>query len=164
MEVKVGMQTHGYGQLNLKNYKVGKRFTLEDLQKLPLVKVNDFTHLAKNRSVVIPDKNIPVRSIPRAEPMQVTEMKRILKYMQIDYVTELQFLKPRQFRFDIAIVDKKIAIEYEGLFAQKSGHTTVTGYTSNCEKYNLAQINGWKVLRYTALNYKDVVNDLRSLL
>lgn len=81
-----------------------------------------------------------------------------------DYVEELQFHDVRKFRFDWAIPDLKIAIEYEGLMSKKSGHTTIGGYTSDCTKYNLAQISGWKVLRYTAKNYRDLENDLKKIL
>jgi len=81
----------------------------------------------------------------------------------------------RKFKFDFAIVVNakiKIAIEYEGLGLRtdksgnvdKSGHTSPTGYTSNCEKYNLATCLGWKLLRYTALNYKELERDLQKLL
>jgi hypothetical protein len=37
---------------------------------------------------------------------------------------EYYFAKPRKFRFDWAIPDKMVAIEYEGLFSKKSRHTT----------------------------------------
>lgn len=84
---------------------------------------------------------------------------------------ELKFSDDRKFKFDYAIIipgmvdhDIKCAIEYEGLMSEKSGHTTVTGYTSNCQKYNLATCLGWKLLRYTALNHKDLESDLKKLL
>lgn len=87
-------------------------------------------------------------------------------------MNEYKFSEDRKFKFDFALPIEKIAIEYEGLGLQtnksgnvdKSGHTTVTGYTSNCEKYNLATCLGWRVLRYTALNYKDLESDLMKLL
>ena len=79
------------------------------------------------------------------------------------YVREYVFHPKRKFRFDWAIPDLKIAIEYEGLMSEKSGHTTVTGYTKDCEKYNLAALMGWKVLRYTALNYKHLYRDILKL-
>lgn len=81
-----------------------------------------------------------------------------------DFVTEYQFNETRKFRFDWAIIDLKIAIEFEGIMSKKSRHTTVTGYSKDAEKYNLAQINGWTVLRYTVLNYKNLEKDLRSIL
>lgn len=86
------------------------------------------------------------------------------KNMITDFIEELQFSKKRRFRFDWCIVDIKVAIEYEGLFSKKSGHTTATGYTSDCEKYNLAQMEGWLVLRYTAINYKSIEEDLLQVL
>lgn len=79
-------------------------------------------------------------------------------------VEEIEFHPDRKFRFDWALPSLMIAIEYEGLFSKKSGHTTVDGYTKDCEKYNLAQINGWKVLRYTAINYKNLERDLNLIL
>lgn len=84
--------------------------------------------------------------------------------LKLVYVKELQFAPPRKFRFDFAIPELKIAIEYEGLMSEKSVHTTIDGFTSNCEKYNLAQIMGWKVLRYTALNFGDVLKDLEKII
>ncbi len=79
------------------------------------------------------------------------------------YVRELQFSADRKFRFDWAIPDLKIAIEYEGIFSEKSGHTTINGYVKDCIKYNLATLEGWKVLRYTAKNYEMLGTDLKIL-
>ena len=79
-------------------------------------------------------------------------------------IEELEFYPDRKFRFDWALPTIKVAIEYEGLMSKKSGHTTISGYTKDCEKYNLAQISGWKVLRYTAVNYKNLDRDLKNLL
>ena len=87
-----------------------------------------------------------------------------LKEMKLKFVTELVFAKPRRFRFDFALVDQMVAIEYEGIVSGKSRHTSITGYTKDTEKYNLAVVNGWRVLRYTALNHSNLKNDLESLL
>lgn len=80
------------------------------------------------------------------------------------YETEFRFDDVRNFRFDWAIPSLKIACEYEGIFSAKSRHTTVSGFSEDCTKYNLAIANGWKVLRYTAINYKEFYNDLEKLL
>lgn len=80
------------------------------------------------------------------------------------YVRELKFDEVRRFRFDWAIPELKLAIEYEGLNSKKSRHTTKKGYTGDCEKYNTAILNGWKVLRYTALNYSDFAQDIKIFL
>jgi hypothetical protein len=77
---------------------------------------------------------------------------------------EFMFDPERLWRFDWAIPKKKLAFEYEGINAQKSRHTTKTGYTGDVEKYNEAAAQGWKVLRYTALNYKQLLTDLNRML
>lgn len=81
-----------------------------------------------------------------------------------DFVTEHKFDDVRRFRFDWAIIDLKIGIEYEGIISEKSRHTTIEGFTTDCIKYNLAIQNGWRVLRYTAGNYKDLEIDLLKLI
>ena len=73
---------------------------------------------------------------------------------------EFTFSKTRKFRFDWAITAFKIGIEYEGIFAITSGHTSVKGYTKDTDKYNLAQQDGWKVLRFTNANYKTLLTVL----
>lgn len=76
---------------------------------------------------------------------------------------EYRFHPERKFRFDWAIPEIMIAIEYEGLMSEKSGHTTISGYTKDTEKYNLAQAAGWRIIRVTALNYKSVLTELDRL-
>lgn len=71
-----------------------------------------------------------------------------------------QEIPRRQWRFDFCIPAFMVAIEYEGIFAVKSGHTTLKGYTSDANKYNRAQQLGWKVLRFTAANYKETIKEL----
>ena len=90
-----------------------------------------------------------------------------LKAMGIEYVCEHQFHKVRKFKFDIAIPALKLAIEYEGIFKPQGGksrHTTGAGYSKDCEKYNLATVQGWKVLRYTALNYRNMYQDIHTII
>lgn len=110
---------------------------------------------------------LPVKkktAIKRTEARGLKEIKLILQLMKIDFIAEHRFNETRQWRFDIAIPSLKIAIEYEGIMSRKSRHTTVTGYTKDCEKYNAATIAGWRVLRYNAINYKSLGDDLMMLL
>ena len=72
------------------------------------------------------------------------------------FIKEYRFHYVRRFRLDYFIPALQIGIEYEGIVSRKSRHTTITGYTNDCTKYNLAQMNGIIVLRYTALNYKEI--------
>lgn len=62
---------------------------------------------------------------------------------------EHRFHPKRRWRFDFAIVNKKIAIEVEGGVFTKGRHTRGTGYIKDMEKYNHAVAFGWRVLRFT---------------
>lgn len=75
---------------------------------------------------------------------------------------EYNFNPLRRWRADWCIPDCKILVEYEGLGARKTGHTTSAGYTGNAAKYNSAQSLGWKVLRFTYLNYQDLIIELNK--
>lgn len=96
---------------------------------------------------------------------QAFEMEVILVDQGVKFEKEYVFHPKRKWRFDFAIVEKKIAIEYEGVFGGgKSRHTTVSGYTGDTEKYNEAAKLGWTVLRYTAKSYGKLITDLKELL
>ncbi|ODN41053.1 hypothetical protein BGC07_18500 [Piscirickettsia litoralis] len=65
---------------------------------------------------------------------------------------EYQFHDSRKWRFDFAWPEQKIAVEVEGgTYAKrtKSRHTTGVGFDGDCEKYNAAAENGWRVFRYS---------------
>lgn len=100
----------------------------------------------------------------KAKAEMLNVFRKIALEKQIAFATEFKFSEERKFKFDYAFPGLMISCEYEGLLSEKSGHTTVTGYTSNCGKYNLATCLGWRLLRYTALNYKELESDLRKLL
>ena len=72
-----------------------------------------------------------------------------LKMLKIDCVREYRFIKDRRFRFDIAIPQHKIAIEFEGGVFTGGRHTRGKGYVNDSKKYNLATMHGWKLLRFT---------------
>lgn len=137
-------------------------WTLKDLEKTGL---NHNLHDKGKKNNVLGNKSI-VNGKISVEKETIKTLLWVLKREGViqDYIEELQFHDVRKFRFDWALPDLKIAIEYEGVFSKKSRHTTVSGYTNDCEKYNLAQILGWKVLRYTAKNYKNLEKDLKNLL
>ena len=109
-------------------------------------------------------------AIPESTPAGLLHIINNLKNSKIPYYLEYKFLDDRRFKFDVAVFYKniKIAIEYEGLSFRdpeaKSGHTTLVGYTSNCTKYNLAVIEGWRLLRYTAMNYRSFNEDFNKLI
>lgn len=81
----------------------------------------------------------------------------------LELLHEHRFDDSRKYRFDYAIPALKIAVEYEGgIFMRHSGHNTPAHYTKDTEKYNLAQRLGWRVLRFTALNYKNMLAELNK--
>lgn len=77
---------------------------------------------------------------------------------------EYEFAPGRKYAADWAIEELKILIEYEGIFSEKSRHTTVTGYSTDSDKYRLAAKLGFTVFRYTALNYEKLIQDLEEMI
>ena len=103
------------------------------------------------------------RSLEKDTIHAILDMLKLTNQIE-DYVTEHQFDEVRKFRFDWAIPSLMIAIEFEGIMSEKSRHTTKTGYSKDTEKYNLAAISGWIVLRYTVLTYGNLERDLLKLI
>ena len=65
--------------------------------------------------------------------------------------SEYYFNKPfTRHRFDFAYPDAHLAIELEGGVFTNGRHVQGVGYTNDCIKYNLAVMQGWRILRYTA--------------
>jgi hypothetical protein len=138
------------------------QWTIDDIKKLKL---------GNNYTENVPGQTKNVIKLPKIEKVSI-EKETIKKLLWVfdreglipGYVEELQFSQDRKFRFDWAIPELMIAIEYEGLISKKSRHTTIKGYSNDCSKYNFAQSLGWIVLRYTVINYKELGNDLKNLL
>jgi hypothetical protein len=98
-------------------------------------------------------------------------LEAICKQKGLNLEKEYKFDDKRKYRFDYAIIHKimyysgliniKIAFEYEGgIYMNKSGHTNTKGYYSNCNKYNLAAYQNWKVYRFTAAHFnKSNINE-----
>ncbi len=131
------------------------KWTANDIKKLQL----------KGHQII---GNLDTKSklfIPKPQPEGLNHIEFILNKKNISYIKEHKFCITRKFKFDIAIPKYMIAIEYEGLTKQhQGGHQSITGYTANCEKYNIATVNGWHMLRYTNRNYNDFENNLVDFL
>ncbi len=67
-----------------------------------------------------------------------------------ELVCEHQFYPGRKWRFDFAHPQTKVAIELEGGIWSGGRHTRGKGFTQDCEKYNAAAIQGWRVFRLTS--------------
>lgn len=96
------------------------------------------------------------------------ELKKFAFKNCITFKKEYKFSGQRKFRSDFAIIDifdtLKILIEYHGTNSAKNGHTSLTGFAKDCEKSNLAVIEGWKPLSYNVINYKNIIKDLKQLI
>ena len=62
---------------------------------------------------------------------------------------ELRFHPGRRWAFDFAWPDFMVAVEIEGGIYSGGRHVRPTGFENDCEKYNAATSEGWRVYRYT---------------
>jgi len=131
--------------------------TISDVLKSPCGSRNQ--HLAEDK----PKKKILKA---RNDCKEVQWIHWQLKYWCIEkgirLEKEFKFAKGRRYRADFALPEFKIAIEYDGLNSEKSGHTTLLGFTKDTDKINLAISLGWKVLRFTCINYKQVLQEVEK--
>jgi very-short-patch-repair endonuclease len=74
---------------------------------------------------------------------------------------EYRAIEGRKFRYDFAIPSKRLLIEIQGgtWSASTMAHNSGSGIRRDCEKLNLAQLAGWRVLHFTA----DMVHDGSAL-
>ena len=71
-------------------------------------------------------------------------------------VTEYRFdTNGRRWRFDYAWPEKSLALEVDGGGFVNGRHSRGTGIEKDCEKYNAALVQGWKVLRVTPKHVRD---------
>ena len=63
---------------------------------------------------------------------------------------EYRFHPKRRWQFDFAWPGAMLALEVEGgVHMRRARHTSGVGFTGDCEKYNEALVEGWRVLRVT---------------
>jgi hypothetical protein len=108
-----------------------------------------------------------LKKLPKPKPIGLIAIENVLRASGVPFINEHQFTSTRRYRFDVAVPSMMLAVEYEGIFSNdngQNGHTGVKAYVKDCEKYNLATVQGWKVLRYTAKNYKHFIDDFKQLL
>lgn len=62
---------------------------------------------------------------------------------------EYRFNPDRRYRADFAWPEHKLLVEVEGGTWIRGRHSRGRGFENDCEKYNLATLDGWRVLRFT---------------
>ena len=74
-----------------------------------------------------------------------------------EFVREYRAVVGRRFKYDFAWPNDndRLLVEIQGGTWVKSGHTTGTGIRRDCEKGNLAQLQDWVCLHFTA----DMIDD-----
>lgn len=60
---------------------------------------------------------------------------------------EYKFLPDRKFRMDYAWPDDKLCLEVEGGVWVHGRHNSPQGFLADMKKYNLAAMNGWRLIR-----------------
>ena len=109
-------------------------------------------------------KPVKKKIVLKKTSKEKSHIEFILTTMKLKFEMEYVFAKGRKFRADYFVPSLNLVIEYEGLFSTKSRHTTLTGYSNDCRKYNLAASLGFRIFRYTAITYKDVFIDIQKIL
>lgn len=63
---------------------------------------------------------------------------------------QYKFIEDRKFKADFAWPEKMVICEVEGGTWNGGRHVTGAGFEKDCEKYNLAALQGWRVFRFTS--------------
>ena len=72
-------------------------------------------------------------------------------YLLLERRVKFEYQHPfHRFSFDFAIIEPKIVLEIEGGIWNKGRHLQPMGFMRDCKKYNLATIEGWRVIRIPA--------------
>lgn len=98
-----------------------------------------------------PEPPIKKKRASKRSKLEDSLSSQLVRIGVIEWREEYKFHSTRDWRFDFAWPDLKIAAEVEGLIhnATQGGHQTMKGYTENCIKYNEAALWGWQVYRFT---------------
>ncbi len=81
-------------------------------------------------------------------------LERYLATYCLTLEKEYKFAPKRRFKADYAITGWRLLLEIEGGIFTKQAHGSITGILRDIEKYNLAMIYGFQVLRFTPEQFK----------
>ena len=68
---------------------------------------------------------------------------------------EYKFHPERRFRLDFAFLTQKVGVEIQGGTWIAGRHSGGVGFERDCEKFNLATLFGWKILKFTGKHIKN---------
>lgn len=146
---------------------MGNRWpSIKDLQNSQVGKSGKNAHLTRIDAQKPPQTmkgNISTNHGSKAKDWLLYNLQHWCNERALTLETEYQFKPDRKFRADFAIPALHAIIEYEGIYSETSRHTHVSGYNGDLIKYNAAAVAGWRVLRYSNANYKDVLRDLTEI-
>lgn len=90
----------------------------------------------------------------RPTPYEDLLEAQMIKAKILTMVREYKFLTTRRFRFDFADVENKLGVEVDGGVFSGGRHTSGIGFSRDCEKFNLAAIDNWSIIRITTQQVK----------
>ena len=93
-------------------------------------------------------------SVTRVSALELEMLRQIQAAQLPTPKLEHRFHPVRRWRFDFCWPHQHLALEVEGGTWTGGRHTTGSGFASDCIKYNVALIMGWKVLRVTGSQVK----------
>ncbi len=95
-----------------------------------------------------PKKSKSAPKTPKAPSQGEVSMALQLRAHKIDFQEQFKFCPHRRWAADFRISGTQILVEVEGGTWTGGRHTRGKGYSNDCEKYNWATANGWRVIRF----------------
>jgi very-short-patch-repair endonuclease len=101
----------------------------------------------EGRALLRAGKAAPARK--RTALYELTLVQQIVLAKLPAPVLEHPGIPGRKFRFDLAWPDRHVALEIDGAVWINGRHSRGSGVQKDCEKFSLAAIYGWRVMRVT---------------
>ena len=93
-------------------------------------------------------------SLKKTSPLEL-ELALQLRVLGIEYKEQVRAIAGRRFVWDFQVGNTLIEVQGGTWSDKRTGHSTGAGIRRDCEKLNLATLNGYKVLSFTA----DMIHD-----
>lgn len=98
-----------------------------------------------------------IESLPPIKVIQLLAREIGVELTGGTIASELKFDKKRKWRSDLHNKELRLVVEYEGgVFTKVRGrHLRPIGYHNDCNKYNVLNLQGWTLLRFTARHLQE---------